>query len=970
MLYLNKYLPINAMKKANILTILLLFSLSIVSLAQQGTIRGTVIDHSTGGPLIGVAALIEGTSTGAVSDFDGKFEMATAPGNYNVRISYVGYASVTIKEVTVSADQVTVLDNIQIQEDVEQLVEFIVTAEMLNTTEEALLTVKRKSANLLDGISSANFRKIGDSDAAAAIKRVPGVSIEDGKYVYVRGLGDRYTKSTLNSVDIPGLDPNRNTIQMDMFPTSLLDNIIVYKSFTADLPADFTGGIVDITTKDFPDEKTMSISASAGYNPHMHLNNNYLTYAGGGTDFLGFDDGTREIPTSKSLDVPQYARVVGRSESQAGHRFRGVLDNFNPTLAAMRERSAMDFGLGFNWGNQLVKGKNTVGYIFSLVYKNETEFYQGAEYGRYGKGSSEKTELEVREFQKGDFGINNVSLSGLAGIALKRDRSKYKLNLFHSQNGTSKAGIFTYENSDLGANFTANQHNLEYSERSMTNILLNGVHYNTSGSWEIEWKLSPTRSHIEDPDIRYTRIRTDGGNYSIGSESGYPERIWRFLEEDNLVGNVDATKEYNFMGKLATLKFGGGYTYKQRDYEIQNFQIIPQGVFITGNPDQLFQEENLWPTNASASLGTRYEALFLPNNPNQYNANAGNAAIYISNEFNPGENLKAILGIRAENYVQHYTGRNQQGLVLNNEKVLGDMDFFPSVNLIYALAENQNLRFSYSKTIARPSFKEASFAEILDPLTGRTFIGGFFRDVNSEGEVIWDGNLTATRVNNFDLRWELFQRKGQTIGVSGFYKTFDNPIEIVQYVQAPNNFQARNVGNGQVMGIELELRQNLGAISGSFENFSINGNFTFTESQIAMSPTEYESREKNERIGETIVNTRDMAGQAPYIINAGLSYQGQRNGIQTGIYYNVQGETLQFVGIADKPDVYSLPFHSLNFNASRSFGKQDKMRLGIGLNNILGDVRESVFQSFGAKAQMFESINPRREFMINFGFSF
>jgi hypothetical protein len=178
------------------------------------------------------------------------------------------------------------------------------------------------------------------------------------------------------------------------------------------------------------------------------------------------------------------------------------------------------------------------------------------------------------------------------------------------------------------------------------------------------------------------------------------------------------------------------------------------------------------------------------------------------------------------------------------------------------------------------------------------------------------------------------------------------------------------VGNGQVMGIELELRQNLGAISGSFENFSINGNFTFTESQIAMSPTEYESREKNERIGETIVNTRDMAGQAPYIINAGLSYQGQRNGIQTGIYYNVQGETLQFVGIADKPDVYSLPFHSLNFNASRSFGKQDKMRLGIGLNNILGDVRESVFQSFGAKAQMFESINPRREFMINFGFSF
>src|SRR5690606_40354026 len=176
------------------------------------------------------------------------------------------------------------------------------------------------------------------------------------------------------------------------------------------------------------------------------------------------------------------------------------------------------------------------------------------------------------------------------------------------------------------------------------------------------------------------------------------------------------------------------------------------------------------------------------------------------------------------------------------------LDFFPSLNLIYALTNHQNLRFSFSKTIARPSFKEASFAEILDPLTGRTFIGGFFQDVNSEGEVIWDGNLIATRVNNLDLRWELFQERGQTIAVSGFYKTFDNPIEIVQYVQAPNNFQARNVGNGKVMGLELEIRQNLSTLSPLLENFSINGNLTVTDSEIAMTPTEYASRERNERM--------------------------------------------------------------------------------------------------------------------------
>src|SRR5690606_10803398 len=411
-----------------------------------------------------------------------------------------------------------------------ELQEVVVTAQAIRTSEEALLTVKRKSANLLDGISSANFRKIGDSDAASAVKRVPGVSVEGGKYVFVRGLGDRYTKSTLNGVDVPGLDPDRNTIQMDMFPTSIVDNIVVLKSFTSDLPGDFTGGIVNIDTKDFPEEKTFNISGSLGYNPAMHFNSDYLTYEGGKTDFLGFDDGTRDIPTARSTSIPLYTDVVGNVDSEEGRQFRSIMEGFNPTLAAMKERSFMDYSLGFNFGNQFTKGRNTLGYTFSLSYANSTEYYEDAVYGRYGKGNSNDTELGVREYQQGDFGVNNVALSGIAGLALKRDHSKYKINLLHVQNGETRAGIFDYENSDLGANFQATQHNLEYSQRSLTNLLLNGNHYSGDHRWHIEWKLSPTRSRIEDPDIRYTRYRIDGNNLSIGTESGYPERIWRFLE--------------------------------------------------------------------------------------------------------------------------------------------------------------------------------------------------------------------------------------------------------------------------------------------------------------------------------------------------------------------------------------------------------------------------------------------------------
>src|SRR5690606_34012093 len=235
-----------------------------------------------------------------------------------VLASYISYATLRIEGVSVTDGNVVLLDNISLKEDAEEVQEVVVTAQAIRTSEEALLTVKRKSANLLDGISSANFRKIGDSDAASAVKRVPGVSIEGGKYVFVRGLGDRYTKSTLNGVDIPGLDPDRNTIQMDMFPTSIVDNIIVVKSFTSNLPADFTRGIVNVDTKDFPEEKTFNISGGLGYNPSMHFNTGYLTYEGGKTDFLGFDDGTREIPTARSTTIPLYTDVVGNVDSEEG----------------------------------------------------------------------------------------------------------------------------------------------------------------------------------------------------------------------------------------------------------------------------------------------------------------------------------------------------------------------------------------------------------------------------------------------------------------------------------------------------------------------------------------------------------------------------------------------------------------------------------------------------------------------------
>ncbi|MCG6189663.1 TonB-dependent receptor [Maribellus maritimus] len=957
-----------------IFTVLTLFFTTLI-FGQKGFVRGSVFDGKTGEFLPGVTIFVEGTTFGTITDLDGKFNLSIDPGTYQLRISFISYETLHIDDVVVESNEATVLDNLKLEEATIQLDEAVVTASYLRNTETAMLTMKKKSVTVLDGISSAGLKKIGDSDAASSMKRVTGVSVEGGKYVFVRGLGDRYTKTMLNGLDIPGLDPDRNTIQMDIFPTSIIDNLVVNKSFSAELPADFTGGVINISIKDFPESKKANISMSAGYNSSSHFNGNYLTYEGGDTDWLGFDDGTRDIPATEN--IPFFTDAISHPEGADGQRYREILQNFNPNMAAVKEKSFMDYSIGASLGNQFEIGKYTLGYTLSASYKNNTDFYENAEYGRYGLLSdADVTEMEVREHQTGNYGVNNVLLSGLAGLALKTKRAKYRLYVLHLQNGESQAGIFNYAKSNQGTEFSGFQHNLQYSQRALSNVLLDGKYSFYEKGWELEWKFSPTFSSIEDPDIRFTRYLDRNGNYSIGTEVGFPERIWRELEEVNYAGVIHVTKDFKFNDEDAKLKFGGAYTYKERDFIIRKYMINVRDLSLTGDPDELFKQDNLWPYNGDYSRGVTYDASFVPNNPNQYNSNVNNAAGYASIELNPVKKLKAIVGLRVENYTQNYTGQNQLGtIVLDNEEVLNDLDFFPALNFIYSLSENQNLRFSYSKTIARPSFKELSYAEIYDPVSGRTFVGGLFRDADDiAGVEYWDGNLTSTDIHNFDFRWELFYGMGQTVSAGVFYKKFRNPIEMVQYFTLVGSFQPRNVGDGEVVGAEIELRQSLQPLSEKLKNFNFNFNYTYTYSQIELSSTEYQSRLDNARTGQSVGKYRDMAGQAPFIINAGLAYdggeQGFWNGFEAGLYYNVQGQTLQYVGIVDRPDIYTVPFHSLNLNASKSFGEKDHFQVGFKIDNILSDKKESVFKSYNAGNQYFERLSPGTTFQFKLGYSF
>ena len=620
----------NSLKSTFVLIFTAFFSFTN---AQNGFIRGTVFEDATGEAIPGVQVLVVETGTGAVTDFEGKFSISLPEGKYSIRLSFITYNSIVINDLNVKANDAIVLDNLRMKEALNEMSEVVVTAEMVKNTENALLTMKMKSANLIDGISAANFKKIGDSDAASAMKRVSGVSVAGGKYVYVRGLGDRYNKTTLNGVDIPGLDPDRNALQMDIFPTNVIDNIIVNKSFVAELPADFTGGVIDINLKDFPDSKKGNISLSTGFNPYYHLRSDYLTYQGGKTDFLGFDDGTREIPAINN--IPFFSEVVGNPEGEKALRYKEILSKFNPNLAAYRTNSLLDYSIGSSFGNQIKKEEKTLGYNFVLSYKNNTEFYKEAIYGRYGLGNADQFEMDVREYQTGDFGVSNVLLSGLAGFAVKTKNSKVGIDLLHLQNGESKAGIFDYQNADQGAIFYGFQHNLEYNQRSMTNALISGEHNLPEAKWSIEWKLSPTLSKVEDPDIRFTRYEIRDSAFVIGTEAGFPERIWREIKEVNGVGLINFTKEFEAFGEKAKLKFGSLYSYKERDFSIKTFALNIRNLTLTGDPNELFQPENIWPSNGSIISGTTYEANFFPTNPNTFNSTINNAAGYLATETNP-----------------------------------------------------------------------------------------------------------------------------------------------------------------------------------------------------------------------------------------------------------------------------------------------------------------------------------------------
>ena len=942
------------MKKSITLTIIVGL-LSFIAFAQSGIITGTVNDGEYNDILPFANVIIKDSQRGALSDFEGKYSLELKPGIYTVQFSFVGYQTLEINEVIVKNGETIIVD-VTLKASTAKLDEVIITTSLKRNTEASILHLQRNSVKLMDGLSLESIKNSGASDIASAVKNIPGVSVQRGKYVYVRGLGDRYTKTSLNGVDVPGLDPDRNTLQLDLFPSSILENVIVSKSSTADQGADFTGGAINIVTKDIPNKEGYSASLGLGYNSDFHFNKNYLTYKGSKTDFLGFDNGLRDnpIPNQQYIPLPQ----------ENGEVVEILTKRFTKNLAARRETSFMDYNFSFTAGNQFDVGNNKLGYVAAISYRNETQYFSQYIDGQVFRKNVNPTiyELNTDRTQQGEGGTNNVLISGIAGLSFKTEKSKYKFNILHIQNGESKASIFNQQNRIQNSN-QIKKDNLIYTQRSITNLLLNGKHsIDQESNWTLDWKLSPSLALVYDKDFRVTPFKvsidelTGIETYTIEpSESGLPTRIYRDLNEGNIVSNIDIINKHTFLGKEAKLKLGVGYAYKTRNFVVERFSFPLLNIvsdFANGDPDQILADQNIYDASINSGVFVRRDSGI----SDTYDSQMSIASAYASEEFKITDWFQAVVGLRFEKFQLVYTGERQDGTKLNKATILDKSDFFPSTNLIFDLNEegSQKIRTSYARTTARPSFKEASLAEIFDPINNTFFIGNI--------------NVQPTYINNFDLRYEKYGENGDFYAISGFYKSFKDPIELSFIRSATGQFTPLNLGDAIVYGTEIEIRKNLGFIPG-LEKFRINTNLSLINSEQEFSDDEKANREDNLRSGEVLDDTRPLQGQSPYLVNFGIDYTND-NGWNAGLFYNVQGKTLQIVGSGDIPDVYTLPFNNLLFNASKTFGKNKNATISLKFENLLNSNIESVYESYKAEDQIYSKWNPGQKISISYNVKF
>ncbi|MES2732038.1 MAG: TonB-dependent receptor [Bacteroidota bacterium] len=884
------------------LTILITLFCAHWSLAQTGTIKGTIKDAKTQEVIIGASAVIEGTTIGAASDIDGNFIIPKVPaGTHTLIISFVSYQKKTIPNLVIEAGKATVI-NTALDEESTALSEVTITAQRQTNTEIAVISEIRAVQQIAVGVSAEQIMKTQDRDAAQIARRVPGVSIVENRFVLVRGLSQRYNTVMINDVIAPSSEVDIRSFSFDMIPSNMIDRMLVFKSGAAELPGEFAGGVIKLYTKRAPEENFTNAGLSVGYRVNTTFSKVERTESGK-LDFLGFDNGGRSIPSA----YPKTSEIFNNLPDQQ----RASLANQMPnTWAANSATAPIDLRFNFNLGRKFDLGNIRIGNLTSLNYSSTNQFAD-VDFKTYTNGN---TSGDVYSQYIDKQFVYNARLGLLHNWSF-RFSPKFSLefkNLFNqlgSAETVVRSGALVQETRDV----------LAYSERFESRSIYTGqlVGKNTiSNRSELNWQLGYAYTHRTEPDWRRLRyIRNTGSSdpfTAVTSNQPNLSEAGRFFSELN--ENV-LTAAVNFEQKLgkseqedvAKLKLGIYTEKKSRDFAARFFGYINGSVEAKSKTiNEIFASQNV---NGESGFSILEDTKKI----DSYKANntllAGYASIYTP----IGEKFNATLGLRVEH------NRQELKSLGGNDDV--DNPIFsplPSLNLTYDLKDKQLIRLAYAYTVNRPEFRELA-----------PFI---YFDFNINANIIGNEFLTTTKIHNLDARWEYYPSPSELVSFGAFFKDFTNPIEnFLRTTAGGINYTFVNAKKATSYGVEAELRKSLSELSQNrfIQNLSIVANASYIVSDVDLGRRVKVSRTISEdslSVAGAVDQKRPMQNQSPYLVNAGLYYNNVESGLQINVLYNVFGKRIFAVGSSENPTIYEMPRHVIDLNITKTIGKRIEIR--------------------------------------------
>lgn len=840
-------------------------------------IRGTVRDKDTLEPLIGASVLVSGTNNGTITDFDGNFSIEVSDKSVLV-ISYVSYKTINVSVENLENNFVDVL----LEPDNEQLDEVMVVARKNNETAVALLKERQKSSIPIENIGSRDLSVKGISNVQEGVKKITGISVASAGQIIVRGLGDRYSITTLNGMPIASPNPDNKLIPLDLFPTSTVKNITVSKVYDASSFADYSGAHIDIATKDHSGEDFFNVSVSAsGY--ANTVGRNFYEMNRQGTLF-----------TKTGLD--KNAKILD-SKSFSDYSMKN--DVFRTSFDVERRKALPAFGGNASWGHNFdFANNNKLSVLASLSLSNNLSSMNNA----FVKTLEASNGTVLSNFDY-DAYTNELKIAGLASVIYSfREQDRIGYTMFYARNAVNEYMTRTGFDDDghnlVGINDVLHIYTLQ-------NHQLDGIHY-IGDNWNINWKASYSDTESDEPDRRQVMFELmDNGSLTLFKRNRQETmRYFGELGESEFVGSL--TAEYNY-GKNNKLNIGVAYKDKNRDYvgiryyyNLKNYNPVISDIYSMGGIiNQSIIEDG------TISLDRKKQP------KDTYDAANKIIAGFVTTDFYPIEALLLNVGVRYEysrQFVNYFTDQS-----VASRRDLNKHDIFPALNVRYLFKDRNNFRLSFSRTVTRPSFIEmAPFA---------------YQESYGSAQIRGNENLKNGYNYNIDLRYEIINTNGDMLSVTGYYKYLESPIERTQRLAGgATEHSFNNAEDGLAAGVEVEIRKTL------INSLVIGANASYMYTNVVLPEG-----------GAYTNTTRALQGASPYLVNADITYSPElKNGqrVNIALLYNLQGPRIQSVGVSGLGDVTQLPLHTLNFVAGYKINEH--FNISIKANDLLN--RDVVFE--------------------------